>query len=206
MGPGGAAAAASAHPDLDNQLLKTLIEDFARELADAMDKFTKQSNQIIAWDRQIVANGDRIVRLNNDVQRVLRAQTSLDESLSFVASQQEGMHQELEDLRRSVDQLCSQSAGNMGTQQDLEREALYSMAESLNTELTHMTEDLRSVIDGINAEHAVAVTDENAISDVSQILDAHLDSLRWIETKSVELQRKMDDTPTDSGFRQSSWR
>lgn len=47
-----------------------------------------------AWDRLLINNGDKVLTLNNSIERVKHQQQQLDQELDFVLAQQK----ELEDL------------------------------------------------------------------------------------------------------------
>lgn len=103
--------------------------------------FTNQATQVNAWDRVLIENGDKIANLNDAVEKVKAEQTALEQELEFINAQ----HQELEDCIAPL-----QKELNKIPQVDVERAQTYLLAESLDTQLKTISEDLKEVIDHLN--------------------------------------------------------
>lgn len=74
--------------------LDDLINKWNLELEDQEKHFLHQANQVNAWDRTLIENGEKITILHGEVEKVKLDQKRLENELDFVLSQQK----ELEDL------------------------------------------------------------------------------------------------------------
>lgn len=48
--------------------------------------FVNQATQVNAWDKLLIANGEKIVTLNQEVERVKQEQQQLEHELDYVVS------------------------------------------------------------------------------------------------------------------------
>lgn len=76
---------------------------------------------------------------------------------------------------------------------DAERERTYQLAETLDAQLQRMSGDLREVIDHLNTANKSAGDDDDPVVQIARVLNAHMDSLQWIDSASGQVQRKLED-------------
>ena len=89
---------------------------------------------------------------------------------------------------------------NRSTPADEDREKAYVLAEHLNTKLDDMASSLSIVINELNNARKKGDTntssifgiDESPLESITQILNAHLTSLEWIERSSGKLELKVE--------------
>lgn len=145
--------------------------------------FTNQATQINAWDRVLIENSEKIVGLNEAVEKVKTEQTQLQRELEYIEAQ----HSELDECIKPLENELSKSV-----QYDSEREHTYLQAESLDTQLKQMSEDLKEVIEHLN--EANKDRDPNdPIVQIGKILNAHMSSLQWIESSTSNITTKLDE-------------
>lgn len=145
--------------------------------------FTNQATQINAWDRVLIENSDKIVALNEAFEKVKMEQKSLEHELEYIAAQ----HSELDECIKPLEKEMSKNH-----QFDPEREQTYLLAESLDTQLKQMGEDLKEVIEHLN--EANKDRDPNdPIVQIGKILNAHMSSLQWIENSTSHITSKLED-------------
>ncbi|XP_041365873.1 nuclear pore glycoprotein p62-like isoform X2 [Gigantopelta aegis] len=169
--------------------LEESINKWMAELEEQEQTFLQQATQVNAWDRLVMENGEKIIQLNKEVERVKMDQQKLDHELDFIHSQQRELKDLLSPLEKELDQLPSISYQQHA---DLEREHTYQLAENLDAQLKRMGQDLKEIIERLNATSAT--TDpQDPIQQITKILNAHMDSLLWIDRNTVALNRKMEE-------------
>uniref|UniRef100_A0A182PZF2 Nucleoporin NSP1-like C-terminal domain-containing protein n=1 Tax=Anopheles farauti TaxID=69004 RepID=A0A182PZF2_9DIPT len=163
--------------------LEEFINKWTLELEEQEKLFTNQATQVNAWDNMLLANGEKIVALNEAVMKVKAEQNAMEQELEFITAQ----HTELEECIVPLEQELSRIG-----QIDLERGQTYSMAETLDSQLKQMYEDLKEVIEHLN--DANKYTDPNdPLVQIGKILNAHMNSLQWIESSSTVITNRLEE-------------
>uniref|UniRef100_A0A182JTB7 Nucleoporin NSP1-like C-terminal domain-containing protein n=1 Tax=Anopheles christyi TaxID=43041 RepID=A0A182JTB7_9DIPT len=163
--------------------LEEFINKWTLELEEQEKLFTNQATQVNAWDNMLLANGEKIVALNEAVMKVKAEQNAMEQELEFITAQ----HTELEECIVPLEQELSRIG-----QIDLERGQTYSMAETLDSQLKQMYEDLKEVIEHLN--DANKYTDPNdPLVQIGKILNAHMNSLQWIESSSTAITNRLEE-------------
>lgn len=173
----GGTTTPAAETQINFRQLEEQINKWMLELEEQEKAFLHQATQVNAWDRLLLDNGEKIHLLNHDVDRVKIHQQRLDNELDFIRSQQK----ELEDLLMPLESAMEQLPPlNYQHHADLEREYTYQLAENIDGQLKRMVLDLKEMIDHLNTTNS---TEENTdpIHQITKILNAHMDSLRWID-------------------------
>ncbi|MCI4379784.1 hypothetical protein PGIGA_G00232360 [Pangasianodon gigas] len=184
-----AAVTASAEPVMSYAQLESLINKWSSELEDQERHFLQQATQVNAWDRMLVENGEKITSLHKDMEKVKLDQRRLDQELDFILSQQK----ELEDLLAPLEESVKEQSGTIYMQNaDEERERTYKLAENVDAQLKRMSQDLKEIIEHLNTSNSLADTSD-PLQQICKILNAHMDSLQWVEQNSVLLQRRVEE-------------
>ncbi|XP_072733015.1 nuclear pore glycoprotein p62-like isoform X3 [Ciconia boyciana] len=169
--------------------LESLINKWSLELEDQEKHFLHQATQVNAWDRTLIENGEKITSLHREVEKVKLDQKRLDQELDFILSQQK----ELEDLLTPLEESVKEQSGTIYLQHaDEERERTYKLAENIDAQLKRMAQDLKDIIEHLNTSGGPADTSD-PLQQICKILNAHMDSLQWIEQNSAVLQRKVEE-------------
>ncbi|NWY48741.1 NUP62 protein, partial [Sylvia atricapilla] len=180
---------ASAPPVMTYAQLESLINKWSLELEDQEKHFLHQATQVNAWDRMLIENGEKITSLHREVEKVKVDQKRLDQELDFILSQQK----ELEDLLTPLEESVKEQSGTIYLQHaDEERERTYKLAENIDAQLKRMAQDLKDIIDHLNTSGGPADTSD-PLQQICKILNAHMDSLQWIDQNSAVLQRKVEE-------------
>ncbi|KAJ8266445.1 hypothetical protein GJAV_G00130510 [Gymnothorax javanicus] len=183
------AAAASMPPVMSYAQLETLINKWSLELEDQERHFLQQATQVNAWDRMLLENGEKITSLHREMEKVKLDQRRLDQELDFILSQQK----ELEDLLSPLEEVVKEQSGTIYMQNaDEERERTYKLAENVDAQLKRMSQDLKDIIEHLNTSSGPADTSD-PLQQICKILNAHMDSLQWIDQNSVLLQRRVEE-------------
>ncbi|KAH1165617.1 hypothetical protein KIL84_023176 [Mauremys mutica] len=179
----------SAPPVMTYAQLESLINKWSLELEDQEKHFLHQATQVNAWDRTLIENGEKITSLHREVEKVKLDQKRLDQELDFILSQQK----ELEDLLIPLEESVKEQSGTIYLQHaDEERERTYKLAENIDAQLKRMAQDLKDIIEHLNTSGGPADTSD-PLQQICKILNAHMDSLQWIDQNSALLQRKVEE-------------
>ncbi|XP_072182126.1 uncharacterized protein [Diadema setosum] len=169
--------------------LEKCINKWTVELEEQEKVFLQQAGQVNAWDRTLVSNGEKITSLHNDLEKVKADQQRLEHELDYIVSQQ----RELEDILVPLEESCKVQEGTQFRQHtDVERERTYQMAENIDSQLKRMVQDLKEIIDHMNASNT-PTDNADPITQVAKILNAHMNSLQWIDQNAALVQRKVDE-------------
>ncbi|XP_057574359.1 nucleoporin-62 C-terminal-like protein isoform X4 [Hippopotamus amphibius kiboko] len=169
--------------------LDGLVNKWNLELEDQEKHFLHQATQVNAWDHTLIENGEKITALHGEVEKVKLDQKRLEQELDFILSQQK----ELEDLLTSLEEYVKDQSRSVYAQYaDEEREKTYKLAENVDAQLKRMAQDLKDVIDYLNTFESPADTTD-PLQQICKILNAHMNSLQWINQTSGMLQRKVEE-------------
>ncbi|XP_014868809.1 PREDICTED: nuclear pore glycoprotein p62 [Poecilia mexicana] len=183
------AATTTNPPVMSYAQLESLINKWSLELEDQERHFLQQATQVNAWDRMLVENGEKITSLHKELEKVKLDQRRLNQELDFILSQQK----ELEDLLCPLEESVKEQSGTIYMQNaDEERERTYKLAENVDAQLKRMSQDLKEIIDHLNTSSGPADTSD-PLQQICKILNAHMDSLQWIDQNSVLLQRRVEE-------------
>lgn len=169
--------------------LEENINKWTIELEEQERTFTNQATQVNAWDSILLNNGQKIVELNKAVEKVKADQSAMEQELEFISAQ----HAELEESIIPLEQELSK----MPQQVDVERSQTYLMAETLDSQLKQMSEDLKEVIEHLNEANKFADPSDPMVQ-IGKILNAHFTSLQWIEDKTSVINSRLDELSTMS--------
>ncbi|KAM4561782.1 uncharacterized protein V3H82_015695 [Fundulus diaphanus] len=182
-------AATTAPPVMSYAQLESLINKWSLELEDQERHFLQQATQVNAWDRMLVENGEKITSLHKELEKVKLDQRRLNQELDFILSQQK----ELEDLLCPLEESVKEQSGTIYMQNaDEERERTYKLAENVDAQLKRMSQDLKEIIEHLNTSSGPADTSD-PLQQICKILNAHMDSLQWIDQNSVLLHRRVEE-------------
>lgn len=165
--------------------LEENINKWTLELEEQERTFINQATQLNAWDTLLIANGEKIVELNDAVEAVKNEQQSLEHEFDFVLAQQK----ELEDLLSPMEKQLLED--NTERLRDPEREHMYSLAENLDTQLRQMSEDLKEIIEHLNETNR-SQDSNDPIVQIGRILNAHMSSMQWIDNSIAQITNKLD--------------
>lgn len=155
-------------------------------------------------------------------------QTTIEQSLDYVESQQNELSSVLESYEKLISDMLGpapSAASSMpprsnsarggfagdGQNADEAREKAYRLAESLNAQLNDMSHSLGEIINEVNSlSSAGGVStgtgdgeDEDPVAQITAILNGHMQSLAWVERTSDEVAAKVADMENRvSGARQ----
>lgn len=175
--------------------LEESINKWTLDLEEQEKIFVNQATQINAWDKLLITNGEKIVTLNQEVERVKIEQQQLEHELDYVVGQQKELQECLIPLEK---ELASLSVS------DSDREYTYRLSETLDTQLKRMSEDLKEIIEHLNEANR-AQDSSDPIVQIGKILNAHMNSLQWLDQQTALLSQKIQQIDQmHQSFRQES--
>ena len=101
-------------------------------------------------------------------------QDQLEQELNFLYSQQNDLEQSIKKLEAGIDQMPPIPQTHM----DSSRNDMYKSLIEVDNQLKTLSGDLRDVIKRLNDTN---VNMNDPIVQISKILNAHMESLNWIE-------------------------
>ena len=193
-------AASAPGTTMSYRQLEESINKWTIELEEQEKIFLNQATQVNSWDRMIFENGESIVNLNEDVEKVKADQTRLEHELDFIKGLQSELEDVLKPLEASVAASSSAATGSLNASGmnvtagiDTERERVYQKAEQMDAQLQRMSEDLKEIIVHINAQNRAQDDSNDPIVQIGRVLNAHMDSLQWVDQSMVQVQKKLEE-------------
>ncbi|XP_046401956.1 nuclear pore glycoprotein p62-like isoform X2 [Ischnura elegans] len=173
--PPTAAPATSEEDVMTYSKLQENINKWAMELEKLEKIFLHQATEMNGWDRVIVENSDKLHMLNSKIEKVRKEQRHLDLELDYILSQQNELDHMLKGLEKEWGSVPPS---------DPERQHTYKIAESLDYKLKLMSEDLKEVVDHMNAMNYPPNDEFNPVMQIVRILNAHMNVLLMVERKT----------------------
>ncbi|XP_066149881.1 nuclear pore glycoprotein p62 [Euwallacea fornicatus] len=170
-------------PSITFAQLEDSINKWTIDLEEQGKFFVNQAKQLNAWDSLLISNGEKILNLNSTIGRVKQQQSQLDQELDFILAQQK----ELEEL---IVPLEKELADVPVT--DIDRNQMYQFAEIIDSQLKQISDDLKEIIENINESNR-GEEESNPITQISKILNAHMDSLQWIDRNTAHISRQLEE-------------
>lgn len=181
-----AAVPATAAQPTSQQLnffqLEEHINKWTLALEEQEKMFINQATQVNSWDKVLIVNNDKIVALNDAVQKVKSDQNALEHELEFIAAQQSELEECIAPLHQELTKTQHVDGDKVQT---------YVLAENLDSQLRQMSEDLKEVIEHLNAANKSKDMSDPMVK-IGMILNAHMNSLQWIESTVGQVSTKID--------------
>lgn len=142
---------------IQNKTLDEIIQKWVKELDVQVKLFHQRAIELNKWDKLLMEHGSKIAQLYDVVIQAETMQTELDQNLDYLASQQNelaGMLTLLEnDVKKIYEQPPPTATGTDASVSDSDREKMFSIAESIDTDLfqlkqgvTNLNEQLNSIL------------------------------------------------------------
>lgn len=194
----------SAHDTLrlENKTLEKIIENWEEDLKEHRSEFTRQRTDLEKWDKKLGDVEEKTNLLVVKVNRVELAQDELAQNLDSIMSQQKELDQMLGALEKEVKQLYDRDRDDVNPA-DEDRHVGYFLAENIDAQLVKMQTKLSALVEKLNNQHDQA-SDDNPVSLIVQTLNAHLNTLQWIDTNAAAVSSKIALTQKEFAKQQYS--
>ncbi|GKV12803.1 hypothetical protein SLEP1_g23903 [Rubroshorea leprosula] len=192
-------AAVSARPKLPLEIIgKTvdeIIKEWNAELQERAGKFQKQAAAIAEWDKRILRNRNVILRLEIEAAKVVETQASLERQLELIETHQQEVDKALQSMEEEGERIYNDEQGLLLDDEAAStRDAMYEQAEFIEREMEQMTEQIKSIIQSLNASQGGdldAIDGMTPLDVVVKILNNQLSSLMWIDEKAEEFSSRI---------------
>lgn len=191
--------------DIKDLSLDEVVNKWTEEVADLTVQFEKGAQMVSKWDRAIVSNEDKIRALHRDAQSLQIGHKELSDNMDVILSQQTELHKLLDalelDVERKIGSAISKPGpagsygGNSKVQGDVEREAMHRLSIEVMEELDTMVLKIRDLVVELNKGSGISGGDRtgDTVSQIISVLNAHLDSLQYLDETSSALQKRVTD-------------
>lgn len=191
-------AANDAQANLTFKVLEDYINKWMSDLQEQEKEFLNQATQLNALDKVMIENGEKVVDLNNEIDRLTNEQTRLDHDFDFIFSQQNDLEASIKKLETSIDSMpqimnsSQQQFSNQSLQRgnsDTSRIELYKLLVELDNQLRGMSGDLKDIIERINATN---VNQNDPATQISKILNSQMYQLDWVEKNTDQVKEQIN--------------
>lgn len=181
--------------EITGKTVEEIIKEWNAELQERTGKFRKQANAIAEWDRRILQNRDVLLRLEIEVAKVVETQVNLERQLELIETHQQEVDKALLSMEEEAERIYKDERGMLLDDEAAStRDAMYEQSEFIERELEQMTEQIKSIIQTLNANQGgeLEVVDGMTPLDVVvRILNNQLSSLMWIDDKAGEFSSRI---------------
>ncbi|KAK9884153.1 hypothetical protein WA026_005105 [Henosepilachna vigintioctopunctata] len=179
----GTTIAPTSSSNLTYNQLEDQINKWTLDLEEQGKHFINQTKQMNAWDSLLIQNGDKIKVLNDSIERVKQQQQQLDQELDFVLAQQKELEELVGPLEKELACLPQST--------DQERNRIYQLAESMDSQMKQMSEDLKGIIEHLNESNKEEDAND-PVTQISRILNAHMNSLQWVDRNTAQISSYLE--------------
>ncbi|KAK3001435.1 hypothetical protein RJ639_020923, partial [Escallonia herrerae] len=189
------ASAPKLPSEITGKTVEEIIKEWNSELQERTGKFRKQANAIAEWDKKILQNRDVLLRLESEVAKVVETQSSLERQLELIETHQQEVDKALQSMEEEAEQIYKDERRLLLDDEAAStRDAMYEQAEIIERELEQMTEQIKQIIQTLNANQAgefEAIDGMTPLDVVVRILNNQLSSLMWIDEKAEEFSSRI---------------
>ncbi|KXN86397.1 Nucleoporin nsp1, partial [Leucoagaricus sp. SymC.cos] len=196
---------------LRGKTLEEIVNRWSSDLETQVREFNRFAAEVAVWDRALIENGNNLTALYSHIGAAERQQDSIDQSLTHIEQQQKDLAATLDSYEKMSQELLGGQGGGLRTLDtgpaDTERDKNYILATDLHTHLDDLSRSLTQMIDAVNAlsvsNKPNGESNDDPVTQISQILSRHLESLQWIDGSVREVEGKVTDIERrvkDSGY------
>ncbi|GJJ07300.1 hypothetical protein Clacol_001500 [Clathrus columnatus] len=191
---------------LRGKTVEDIVNRWTTDLETQARAFSQFASEVAVWDRTLVENGNYISALYAAVIQAESTQASLDQTLEHVEQQQHQLISTLDQYEKTTTDVLHGPGGVMASTEglglvDSERDKSYALAANLYTQLDDLSHSLTQMVDAINGLNISTApkaplgehSNDDPISAIAGILNAHLSSLQWIDGSLREMESKVKD-------------
>lgn len=178
--------ATTTNSTLTFKLLQEYINKWMNDLDSQEKDFLNQATQLNALDKLMMENGDKIVDLSSEVDCLSTEQEQLEQELNFLFTQQSDLEESIKKLEDNIEQMPQIPQQHC----DTSRIEMYKLLIEVDNQLRSQSGDLRDIIKRLNSTN---VTLNDPIMQINKILNAHMDSLNWIEENTSLIQNQAEN-------------
>lgn len=180
---GGGVGSVPLSSSMTYSQVEDLLNKWTAELAEQETVFQEQVKQVNGWDKILSDNSAKLTKLHTTIDKVRQQQKKINYDLDFVLQQQKELENALTPLEKEY------SSSNYHP--DVQRERMYQTAETIDAQIKKMSEDVKETIEHVN-ETAPSQEKSHPILQIGRVLNAHMNTLQWIDENSAQLQSHIE--------------
>lgn len=141
--------------------MKSIIQLWYKELAEDAVKFQEQAQRVSLWDNQLRENQRNLEGVVEGVHKLMAGQQDLKSACESIEAYQSDLEVELGNILADLDLEIEKLQLQETTDDDLERETTYKLAEDLNESLGQMEASLKKIVNELNMNSEVTPGDDS---------------------------------------------
>jgi len=184
---------------LRGKSIEEIVSRWEQDLQINIKEFNRVAQEVSAWDKVLIENGNYIAQLHNQVLAAEASQQLIEQTLSSVEAQQQELSATLEVYEKQAKEILDGSGGALRALEtgpaDAARDRNYTLAGELSVNFDDLTKSISQMIDSVNE---LSVSSGNEVSDkgdpltqIAEVLNEHLASLTWIDGAIGEMESKV---------------
>ncbi|KAF7776045.1 hypothetical protein Agabi119p4_4438 [Agaricus bisporus var. burnettii] len=196
---------------LKGKTLEEIVNRWSSDLETHAREFNRYAAEVAVWDRALIENGNTLSALYSHIAAAERQQDNIDQSLGHIEQQQNDLAATLDAYEKMSQELLGIQSGSLRTLDtgpaDTERDKNYMLATDLHAQLDDLSGSLTQMIDAVNglsiSNKPNGESNDDPMTQISQVLSSHLESLQWIDGAVREVEGKVSDVEKrvkDSGY------
>lgn len=182
--------------EITGKTVEEIIKDWNSELQERTTKFRKQAEALAEWDRRILRNRNVLIKLESEVAKVVESQHSLERQLELIETHQQQVEKALQSMEEEAERIYKEERPSITEDEAASvRDLMYEQAEYIEREMEQMGEQIKRIIETVNANQVGDLDNSDGISPldiVVRILNNQLNSLVWIDEKAGELSSRIN--------------
>lgn len=182
--------------EITGKTVEEIIKDWNSELQERTTKFRKQAEALAEWDRRILRNRNVLIKLESEVAKVVESQHSLERQLELIETHQQQVEKALQSMEEEAERIYKEERPSITEDEAASvRDLMYEQAEYIEREMEQMGEQIKRIIETVNANQGGDLDNSDGISPldiVVRILNNQLNSLVWIDEKAGELSSRIN--------------
>jgi nuclear pore complex protein Nup62 len=139
--------------------VRSIIQLWHKELAEDAEKFQEQAQRVSIWDNQLRENQRSLEDIVEGVHKLMATQQDLKSSIDSIEAYQNDLETELSNLSEDLDLEIEKMQLQEPTDDDLERERSYLLAEDLNHSLNQMESNIKKIVTDLNMKSDTSAGD-----------------------------------------------
>lgn len=177
--------------------IKSIIQQWYRELAqDAMD-FESQAHRVNTWDRQLRENQKTLENVVENVHRIMASHSDLKQACETIEAYQVDLEADIQNLSNTLEMDLATLQLQEPSEDDFEREKTFFEVETLHDALSQMEVALKKIVNDYNRSNGLgegaSTGNENPLVKIVSVLNSHQESLLWLDEKTKQLHSNIEE-------------
>lgn len=166
--------------ELKNKTVKDVLDSFEAQLEEQSHQFLQQARQISRWDRSIYECLALMQHLEQSIKTIEGAQKELSQAATSLLGKQESFIKDLTDKKDNQQHVTSD-----------QRQTLYKLAHELGEQFLEMEGQLKEIVEQTEGKAQTEASSD--VDTIIQIVNCHLDSMRWLDHMNTNIDEKLDE-------------